>query len=177
MLNLLPEQAKKRFILAYRFKFAIMCAVFLCMLLISAVVGLLPSYLNMRVQAERNREQAEQKKQTSGPSIEQAEARVGANKVLAQYLVDRVSVLEKAPTLSLLTKTIFDVAGSAVVIEGIELTGTILTIRGEAATREELISFHQRLKKQQYFETALLPISDLAQSIKPRFSIQIVLPQ
>lgn len=177
MLNLLPQSEKERFIRDYRMRFARAIAIGTCLLLIIASIGLLPSYASKKSVADdfaRKQREADQKNTVE--SLEAAQARTAENKILADYLEVRIGTIKRIPMASSIVGKIFETAGPHVSVTAINVAGGNITVIGRASTRTELIAFHQRLKQESEFKTALLPIGDIAKSVDPEFAIQIALP-
>ena len=177
MLNLLPQKEKARFIYEYHIRLARAVFFFVCVLLVGALIGLYPTYVNKKEVTSdlvKEREFAEQKNTQS--SLAKADAATAQNKALAGYLAARISTIEKIPPASFIVKEILAKAGSGISVMAIDVDGNHVSVRGVASTRTELISFHQRLMQEEKFKGAVLPIGDIAKSVKPAFAIQITLP-
>lgn len=177
MLNLLSQQEKKNLIREYYIHFTIVIVISICILLIIAVVGLLPSYVTKRAEINAiTKKQQEPGEQSTPEALQAAQAQAAANLNLADFLEARTTALARTPLTSSIIGRIFEIAGGDISIEGIDIVNGSITITGIGATRDALISFHKRLRKEQDFKNATLPISDIAKSVDPNFAIRITLP-
>lgn len=177
MLNLLPQEEKKKLISEYKMRFNITIAIFVGILFIIAIVGLFPSYMSKRFEMQnllQQKQDADEK--NSEASLAEAERSAAANKILVDYMETRVNTLESSPSTNLLVEKIFAKKTSAIAIGSIDVTGKEVTIRGTADTRADLISFHSALRTETEFKNATLPISDIAKSTEAMFAIVITLP-
>ncbi len=177
MLNLLPQEEKKKLIKEYKMRFYSTLALFACLLFLIAIVGLFPSYISKRAEMQSLLDQKlEAEEKNSAASLEEADKLGASNKALAEYLVARISSLEALPSAHGLIEKIFAKKTSAISVTSIDVTATEVTIRGIAATRADLIAFHSSLRAEAEFKTATLPIADIAKSIDAPFAIQVILP-
>jgi len=177
MLNLLPQEEKKKLINEYKMRFSITIVIFIGILFIVAIVGLFPSFMSKRFEM---RNLLQQKKDAdmnnSETSLAEAERSTYANKALVNYMETRVIALETSPSVNIIIQKIFAKKSSAISVSSIDVTGKVVTINGVADTRADLISFHSALRTEQEFKNATLPISDIAKSTKAVFAIVINLP-
>ncbi len=177
MLNLLPQEEKKILIKEYNLRLSVTIVSFLCILLVIAGVGLFPSYVSQNSEInnlEEKKQEAEQK--NSKASIDEAARLSASNKVLVDYLEVRVSEMKATYPAGKIISDIFAKKNDGIVIEAIEIVDKQVTIRGKAATRASLISFHSTLRTQKEFKNASLPIDNIAKSVDAPFTIQIALP-
>jgi cellobiose-specific phosphotransferase system component IIB len=177
MLNLLPQEEKNKMIKEYNLRLSITIVSFLCILLIIALVGLFPSYVNQRSEMnnlEKQKAEAEQK--NSEASIEEAAKLSISNKVLVDYLDVRIVGMSATYPAGKIVEDVFAKKNEGIQIEAIEIVDKQVTIKGKAATRSGLISFHSTLRTQKEFKNASLPIDNIARSVDAPFVIQIALP-
>jgi Tfp pilus assembly protein PilN len=176
MLNLMPQQEKKRLVLDYRLRLACVTAIFVSVLAVIASIGLFPSYINERSKRTAlEKEQQRAAAQDTDAAIQKLEAVSASNKLLADYIESRIALIQSVPLASSIAERIFAAAGASVTITAIDIIASTITVRGSADTRSELIAFHQRLKQDPDFKGAVLPIADIAKSVNPEFNIQISL--
>jgi Tfp pilus assembly protein PilN len=177
MLNLLPQEEKKKLISEYKMRFSITIVIFVGILFLIAIIGLFPSYMSKRFEMQNLlQEKQDADDRNSEASLAEAERSASFNKALVDYMETRVGVLESGPSVNMLTEKIFAKKTSAISIGSIDITGKEVTIRGVAGTRAELISFHSSLRTEPEFKNATLPISDIAKSTEAIFAIIITLP-
>lgn len=177
MLNLLPQEEKKKLINEYKMRFYITIAVFVGILFLIAIVGLFPSYMSKLLEMQnllQQKHDADEK--NSEASLVEAERSALVNKNLVDYMETRVRILESSPSTNLLVEKIFSKKTSSITIGSIDVSNKELTIRGTADTRADLISFHTALRAETEFKNATLPISDIAKSTEAIFAIVINLP-
>jgi len=177
MLNLLPQEERKKLISEYKIRLSIVITTFVCLILFIAIVGLFPSYASKKTEMEEllNQKNAADQ-QNSVESLKQADTLVSSNKVLAGYLEGRITSLRAASPVTAVLKDIFSKKTSSINLIGIDISEKLVTVKGVAATRAALIVFHNDLRKVPMFKNASLPISDIAKSTDANFSIEIVLP-
>jgi Tfp pilus assembly protein PilN len=177
MLNLLPQTEKKKLINVYRVRFSVVIGIAVSVLFLIAIIGLMPSYLTERSKTNLfMKEQEEASQKNTEALLQEAEAKTAANTALAHYLQVRITTLTSAPVVSSIISRIFDRTEGTIAISAVDIGGKVITVRGVARTRTDLIAFHQRLRQDADFKNATLPISDIAKSINPPFSIVITLP-
>ena len=177
MLNLLPQEEKKKFIQAYRIRLGVIIATFTSALFIAAAVGLLPSYLSEKEQTNalvKQKQEAEAKNTTE--SLAEADAKIAKNKAVAEYLQARIPVLESSIPPSLSIEKIFGHKTSLINIESVLFEEKNITLSGVAATRNDLIAFNAALKADTHFKNSSLPISHIAKSVDAPFIIKLELP-
>ena len=177
MLNLLPQDEKKQLINEYRLRFSIVATIFVCALLVIAIIGLFPTYISKRAEVQYLIEQKEEATQNnSQASLQEAQTLAAANKVLVDYLVTRIGAIETTPSASSIVEGIFAKKTNQITLNLIDIRGKEVIVRGVASTRADLISFHNALLEEPLFKNSTLPISDIARSTKAEFAINITLP-
>jgi len=177
MLNLLPQEDKKKLVTDYKLRFSTTTAAFICILLIVAIVGLLPAYLSRRSEMQSLMEQKQQADaQNSEASLQEAGRLAAENQVLVAFLGKRVDALRQAPATTAIIQGVLDKKTNKVTLTSLEVSGNQVSVRGVAETRANLIAFHEALRQNPLFKNSILPISDLAKSVRVEFSIAITLP-
>lgn len=180
-INLLPPEEKKRIRRIYRFRLGIVILSLTFVLLSIISTFLLPSLFLIGVKEERLME---------GLSARKDETTPGMNKdveALVQETKRQMDIFFEGDgrEASEAIRTVLAKSGDSVTLLGfffqkVYKEGTDedkLVLRGEALTRNSLISFADRLKASALFESVNLPVSDLAQSSGITFSITAVLKQ
>jgi hypothetical protein len=176
MLNLMPQQEKKRLVLDYRLRLACVAAIFVSALAVIASIGLFPSYVNERSKrAELEKELQRAAAEDNAATFQNLEALTASNKVLADYIEGRIALIQAVPLASSITERVFGMAGPTVTITAIDIIANTISVRGNAETRDELIAFYQRVKQDPDFKGAILPIANIAKSVNPDFTIEIPL--
>ncbi len=161
----------------YNLRLAVTIATFACILVIIAIVGLFPSYISQKSEMQYLLDKKNEAEQSnSAASLAEAERLSLSNKVVVDYLEARVAGLKASHPAGEIIKAIFAKSNPGITIEAIEIADRQVIIRGKAATRSDLISFHLSLRTEANFKNAMLPISDIAKSTGAGFSIQITLP-
>ncbi len=176
MLTLLPQEEKTRHIHEYYVRLTIVILFFVATLLVSALVGLLPSYVNERADLNALKEAQQQAElESTNKAYEESEIVKAYNAVLVDYLNARIVQVSTPASPSSVLYKILENSNSSISISELEMTHQTVIVRGVASTREGLIAFHNTLRSHLDFKNATLPISDLAKSSNANFTIQIPL--
>lgn len=174
MLNFLPIEERKRLQKEYYLRLGSIAFLFIAGLFVIASVGLLPSYLREKIEI---RAHIEEEKARQGNDVALLENKEEADKVMEMrtYLEERVDLLKKNPVISEAIQKMLAKKTPAITIDSVEFSKNILTIRGIAATRDDLISFDRSLHDEPFFKNINLPIASLAKNIDNDFTLELTL--
>ena len=169
----------KRLRWEYRVRLFVILIFFVSCAILVGIFSLLPSYIFSRTQEQQalqNAQTLEQSRQARG--IDQIE------KDLTQSQALLVQITRGEQNNSVYSDTIQNIAlyhTPQVAINSIDFstspsdaTTTIVIIQGKALTRDALIDFEAKLKKDAHFAGVELPISDLTQSKNVPFALRFV---
>lgn len=170
MANLLSQKEKKRFKWEYRFRLIIIILLFCTATFSFGVVLLLPSYFVSQLKEESIVRQSELLKET----IAFREIDISAATLLAtkQKINALTSVQEQVPQTKII-QTIIQNIDENIVVDTFYYKKGEMKITGRADSRTALISFSNRLEKEELFNRVDLPISSLARDSDIIFSITL----
>lgn len=175
MVNLLPQETKRGLVRRYYLRYATLVFVGLATALLIGGTLLIPSYLTSRESAnsyERYRDALE--------GVVGLKERAAVTTDMAR-LGERVRIMETYAE-SALTADLIDAVGEEVTagisVRSLSFTrtdqGATVTLGGDAATRQALLSFADALRAASAFSEAALPVSQLVAERDIGFSIQAV---
>lgn len=178
MINLIPNQEKKKKVKDFYFRFFIIFIATLAVSTFVAVISILPVYFLTSIEKNFASAKLEEQKNTpETPADQNLAAKVAdLNNKLAiverarenAYPVSRKIIFEiterKMPDIKI-TKILYekDPQGSQKVL-----------VQGVAASRERLLLFRQALEDDAYFKNVDLPISNFVKGSNIQFSLRLV---
>lgn len=174
MINLIPPHARKQVQFEYWVRVFSVWLLVIAVALAMVLVFLLPAYVLINSQLSAYQETYKQASEQDA-SYKELEAAVRTANAKAQQLLvgsDRLHFTEVLTEIETL-------AGAAVSIESVDMDrtdlGTIdaLQVRGTAATRAALAAYRDAIEEQALFESAVLPISNLAKDRDVPFTITV----
>lgn len=173
MINLIPPEAKKTVKYEYWIRVFTVWGFLLSGVCIIAILLLVPSYVLVESEFEALDHEV-MRKSGSEETYTAAEEQVSiANRVARQLDVSepRTSASEVLAAINNLERSGIDLR----TYEISRVDGSIQTVQivGNAVTREALIDFKEELERSPLFESAAVPISDLARESDLPFSIII----
>lgn len=177
MLNILSTTEKKKVIIEYRLRLAVVSVVAVGALVVASIVLLAPSYLlavTKFTDAEKTLAALEEKYGTNSQEKDIS--------VQIRDINNKISLLLSSGTNTQLSPSqtiakILNIKGSAIKLYGITYDGTTVQERfvltGTAASRDSLATFVEDLKKEPTFTSVTLPISSYVKSTNIDFSIVV----
>jgi len=175
MANLLPKKERRIFESEYIFRLLIVVLLFLIATFLLGVALLLPSYFISNSKEESIKRQSELLQKT----IAQREGDATVSSLLStkQKIDALIETQNKIPKTEVIQSIIQNINENITVdafyyTKKGESLGEI-RITGRAISRAELLSFSDRLKKENLFKAVDLPVSSLAQEANIVFSIII----
>lgn len=176
MINLLPQERKKKLEREYLFRVGITYLLFLIAALIIGAIALLPTYFFAHAKESVVYKQVDELKATTQSNeTSQVKADLLSVKERLSALAqgeDRTSFYHVIDTLASHTNTAISFSNISYT-RGAGNTPTSLSLGGTAATREALTSFTQALKDDELFDSVVLPVSSLAKDKDIEFHIDI----
>jgi len=176
MSNLLPESNKKKIKIEYTLRVVGVALIFLAITLFFISVSLIPSYFLSENKTEIVEERIESLK-----SYIKKRQESGANRILFDTN-EKLFVLDKSEDLKIskLIKSIVDEKNSSILITAIILRDVgeenkSIFINGDAASRDDLLSFRESIESTDLFSEVNLPISNLAKNKDINFNLEIKL--
>lgn len=170
MLSFLPKKHKQNLLLEYKLKFSTAIAGSISVLCVIALVGLLPSYLNEKAQADALRVQLDAENTTE----EQKNIlRKQANQTYSEHLAGEIKKLSAKNKPSDVVSAIIAAKPAGISIQAIQFGEKVVSVSGIADTRSNLISFEKALKENGAFKEANLPISDITKNVDAPFTINV----
>jgi len=172
MLSFLPKKNKQTLLLEYKLRITTAISFFVCVLFIIALVGLLPSYLNEKVQTDTFRAQFEGKGTDQDKTVIERKL---SNSVLVEYLAKEIKIFSSKESFSSVISQIINEKQSNVSISRFSLNEKSVSISGVADTRGDLIIFQRALQNNSLFSDVNLPISDITKNIDASFTMDITI--
>jgi len=177
MINLIPNQEKKKMVKDFYYRFAILSVVMLCVSAFVALLALLPAYFLSDSKSDVASQKLEAQKNQPVLSNEEISTAVrDINDKL--YLIEaaqknRFLVSEKVIHAVFLRK-IPGVKITQIAYENNTQSGRKVSIRGTAPSREILRSFRQALEEDASFKAVDLPISNFVKGSNIQFSLTLI---
>jgi len=170
MLSFLPKKNKQTLLLEYKLRVVTTICFFVCVLFVIALVGLLPSYLNEKAQADVLRTQFGEE----GTDEEKAiMVRRLSNHVLVEYLAKEIKSLSAKEKFSVTISQILNDTQSGISLRSFLINEKSVSVSGVADTRTNLTLFQKNLKNNPLFKEVNLPLSDITKNIEAPFTIEI----
>ncbi len=178
MINLIPNQEKKKMVRDFYYRFVILFLLMLSAAALVATAALLPAYfLSVSKNNIVDQKLEAQKK-------EPAPASNGETLAMIKGLNLKLNLIENAQKEKF---TVSDRVVKAVILEkvpGISITqisydsdptkGKKISMSGEASSREVLLAFRQALEQDPTFKSVILPISNFVKGTDIQFSLSLV---
>jgi|SRR3989338_1457901 len=178
MINLIPNQEKKKMIKDFYYRLTVVFLVMLCVSLFIAMLALLPAYLLSVAKNNIAEEKLETQKNEIAPPFNQETLAMMADLNLKLSLIenaekDKFSVSEKVINAVLLKK-IPSIKITRISYEDDSLKGKKISINGTAPSREILLSFRQALENDTSFQEVDLPISNFVKGFNIEFYLNLI---
>lgn len=177
MINLIPPQGRKALNREYILRAASVCTGMVGIVFLAATTLLIPTYVYINTQVRTIEHQNIEGDKVS-EDFKAAEAEVKfANTISIQLSKD-----ETSPSISNLIAEVIRIAPPGIFFKNFELNvkkdvkSDGMQVQGMASSRASLLTLKQAIEESALFESAILPISDLARDVDLPFSITVVLP-
>lgn len=175
MINLIPSSEKRRITLEYWFRVATVWMALFSFATLLAICVMVPAYVLISIQvnsgAATSKEALEKVVafETAGAVLQRAnnQARAVVDNERFVPISDLISLVQQHENESLQI--------SAVAITRVTDSFAPLQVSGEAATRQALAAFRERLLAESEVESVELPISNLAKDRDIEFNLTVVL--
>src|SRR3989344_4096745 len=178
MINLIPNQEKKKMVRDFYYRLTIVFLGMLCVSLFIAILALLPAYLLSVSKNNIAKEKLEAQKNEPAPPFNQETLAMIKDLNLKLNLIenaekDKFSVSEKVINAVLLKK-IPNVKITRIFYENDLLKGRKISISGTAPSREVLLAFRQALENDTSFKEVDLPISNFVKGSNIEFYLNLI---
>ncbi|MFT5849764.1 MAG: hypothetical protein ACI9H6_000580 [Patiriisocius sp.] len=175
MINLIPPQAKKQVKVEYTVRAISMLLVLFTAALVIVGVLLVPTYVLIHSQLITYEAQYSEITELAN-SYEELEKAVTVTNIISTALMTAQSEL----LFSDIVTEIQTLAVGNVELESFRLSRTEgliadIQVSGEARSRASLVAFRDALEEDELFESAALPLSNLAKDVEIPFNISIVM--
>lgn len=177
MINLIPKKEKKDVLMEYRLRLGVVATLAVASLVISNLILLAPSYFLAASKYNSISAQlaAIESKQGAVVQVKDANAYIKSiNKKIDIFMQKGVAVPASPPQVIL---SILNIKGAEIKIQGFTYDGGVgqgrLVITGNAANRDSLAGFVEKLKSDPAFAKVDLPISSYVKSTNIDFSIVV----
>lgn len=178
MINLIPNEEKKKKVRDFYLRFLIVCLFVLSFSMFLAFLMLLPSYFISSVKKNFANDQLTTQKTKPTPEINQEilsqiadlDSRLtlienaGKNKYIVSVEVVNKIVLKKMP----------DIKINQISYQNSSISGKIIRIYGTAGSRERLLLFRKALEDDTAFKKVDLPISNFVKGSNISFYLSII---
>jgi len=178
MINLIPNQEKKRKVKDFYFRLVVVCFFVLGFCFLVAFVSILPSYFLSSVNKNLVNKKLEMQKNEPVPLIDQNSLATieGLNKKLS--LIEKAEknkyfVSQKIINEIILKKT-SDIKIEQIFYENSISGGKKISIRGVSPSRERLLLFRRALEDDATFKKVDLPISNFVKGSNIEFSLTLI---
>lgn len=178
MINLIPNQEKKKKVKDFYFRLAVVFISMLGFCVTVGIVAILPSYFLSTI--EKNLASAELLTQKNQPQTElDQDLAVEVNELSRKLTTiddaqkNRYLVSEKIVRAVTLEK-MSDIKLTKIIFEDTELDGKKVTVLGMAPSRERLLLFRQALEDSAAFGQVDLPISNFVKGSNIEFSLSLI---
>lgn len=177
MINLIPPQGHQALNKEYVLRVASVCACMLSVVFFASAALLVPTYVYISTQVRAVEHQNIESSAVS-EEFKAAEASVK----FANIIITQLAKGKETPVISLLIEEVKRIAPANITFKTIEMSITKddvndLRIQGVAPSRATLLALKQAIEESPLFESAVLPISDLARDADLPFSITVILPK
>lgn len=176
--NLLPEARKELIVREYRFRFGVVAALLLSLLVCVAAILLIPTYIFLAANANAKETRLTDIK-ASLSSGEEATLSKRLS-ILSSNAASLIS-LSNTSSVSALVRSVLAVPRPGITLSGFTHTAATgktngaLTLSGIAATRDVLRNYQLALQGESFVSTAELPVSVYAKDSNIAFTITISL--
>lgn len=177
MINLIPNQEKKRKVKDFYFRLVVVFFVVLGFCFLIASAAILPSYFLSFVKKNLNDTKLEAQKKEPIPPASQSTVNLVAdlnnklnlieNAQKNKYLVS-VKVINE-----IISKKMSDIKITQIFYENSSIAGKKISIRGVAPSRERLLLFRLALEDDTAFKKVDLPISNFVKGSNIEFSLNL----
>lgn len=175
MINLIPPDARKMVQIEYWVRVVSVWLILMSIASVTLVALLLPSLVLVRSQLDAYENQYQHASEQND-SYAQLEEEVALANAMAAHLIDN----EYGNLFSLLLTELNTISGEKIDLDYIGMSRAddakvnSISINGSAHSRAELVAFRDRIEEHTSFETAELPLSNLAKDVDVPFNITII---
>ena len=178
MINLIPNQEKKKMVKDFYFKLSFLSILMLCFSLFIAILALLPAYFLSSSRNNINSQKLETQKNEPVPLFDQETSAIIKDINTKLNLIEsaeknKFSVSEKVIN-SLFLKKISSIKINQISYKNVNPEGKKISISGTASSREALLSFRQALEDDPSFKSVDLPISNFVKGTNIQFYLTLI---
>lgn len=178
MINLIPNQEKKRMIRGFYYRLTILFLVMLSFSLLIAICALLPSYFFSNYKSNVANQKLEMQKSKPVPLFNQETSALIKDLNTKLNLIENAkknnfSVSEKV-IKAIVLKKISSIKINQILYENNSASGKKISIHGTAPSREVLLLFRQALEDDTSFKSVDLPISNFVKGFNIQFYLTLI---
>ena len=178
MINLIPNEEKKRKVRNFYFRFFIVLLTVLGFSIIVASAAILPSYFFSSVKKNLIDIKLETQKNEALPSLSQKTLVAVSDLENKLKLIEDTRqtkyVISERIINEIISKKMRDVKITEIIYDSASIKGETVIISGIASSRERLLLFRQALENATVFSEVNLPISNFIQGSNIKFSLSLI---
>ncbi len=178
MINLIPNQEKKKMAMDFYYRLAVLSVLMLCAVVFVAVLALLPAYLLSNSKSNIALQRLELQKAETAPFFNEETREIikETNKkldIIETAQSNKFSVSEKVIN-AILKEKISGIKIAQIAYENNTIEGKKIRISGTAPSRDVLLLFRKTLESSEAFKNVDLPISNFVKGSNIEFYISLI---
>ena len=178
MINLIPNQEKKKMVKSFYYRFVVLCLVMLCLCVALGILLLLPAYLFSSSKNNVANQKLDHQKNAEMPLLDQETSDLIKNTKIKLDVIDKAES-KKFVFSDILVKNIISKKNSNIKITQITYDNTAnggkkISIGGVASSRDILLSFRRSLEADATFKSVDLPISNFVKDSDIQFYLSLI---
>ena len=178
MINLIPNQEKKKMIKDFYYRLIVLALVMLCVSLLVAITALLPAYFLSNSKKNIAYEKLEIQKAEILPAFDQE------TREILKQINNKLNIIENAQDSKFIVSEKFvnaivskknsDIKLTQISYENNISNGKKIHISGSASSRDVLLLFRKRLENSNSFKNVDLPISNFVRGSNIEFYLNLI---
>ncbi|MBP9748413.1 MAG: hypothetical protein KBD17_02210 [Candidatus Pacebacteria bacterium] len=177
MINLIPNEEKKKIARHFYFRLAVVSLLMVSLVICFTIMAILPSYILSKTKEDVADSKLTMQKSEPVPILDQntsdAIADLDGKLSLVENLSANKFVVTERVIKEILNSKISDVKISRISYENDSVQGKKIGIDGEASSRERLLLFRQALEDNKAFQNVDLPISNFVKGSNIQFHLSL----
>ena len=180
MINLIPNQEKKKMVIDFYYRLVVLFLWTLCVCILVAIIALMPAYFFSNSKYNIASKKLEVQKSESAPIFDEGTA------VIVKDINDKLNLIENLQKSKFIVSekvinTIFSKKTSGIKITQISYDSSLsgglpakkINVTGTASSREVLLAFRQALEKDSSFKNVNLPVSNFVKGSNIQFYLSV----
>lgn len=178
MINLIPNEEKKKIAKHFYFRLAVVSFLMLSLVICFTIMTIIPSYILSKAKENIADTKLATQKNEPVPILDQNTSLAIADLDVKLGMVEKLQgdkfLVSERVISEILESKISDVKISRISYESDVVKGKKIGIDGEAPSRERLLLFRQALEDNQAFQSVDLPISNFVKGSNIQFHLNLV---